>query len=164
MLRHIPLIFVLQGMLYRRPEVHRQRADLKFHFQLLRPLYRLHRVVHNQMKAAISAWLALRQIIFDLLDLHITALSDDLKHLINILDKLADHTNPGNILDIALHIIQRNILALAFLDDAGYLFDTPCHLLDRTVHASLITFLSDMIKLYDQLIHRLLIRCDNLSP
>ena len=54
MLRHIPFVFILQGMLNRRPEVHSHCTDLYLRLQLLWPFDRIHCIINNQMITSVT--------------------------------------------------------------------------------------------------------------
>ena len=131
MIRNVCLIFVLQRVLNRRPEIHRHRADLDFHLDALRAVHRLHGIVNNEVIAPVTAVLHVADVVFLALNLNIRPLLDQVGNLFDIFNELADDADARDILHLLLHLFGRNALSLHFFQNTGNTLHTAAHTLDR---------------------------------
>ena len=66
---NLGILLVLQRMLKRCPKVHRYGAQLNFNRHVLFPVKEIDRHLHDDMKAAISIWLGMGDVVLHLHDL-----------------------------------------------------------------------------------------------
>ena len=68
---NLGILLVLQRMLKRCPKVHRYGAQLDFNRHILFPVKEIDGHLHNDVKATVSVWLGVRDIVLHLYDLQI---------------------------------------------------------------------------------------------
>ena len=151
-------------MLNRRPEIHRQRPDLNFHFYLSASLQRLHLIKHDHMVAAVTTVFHMINVIPLSDHFHIRAPADNLNYFLNILHKLTDDTHSRNIHQLFLNLIHRNIFLLRLVKNTRHRFHAAAHLLNRRVHPTAPMLIDQMFKFYNEFLHCQIIWCQNLTP
>ena len=164
MIRNVLLIFILERMFDRGPEIHGQSPDLDLRMNAFGPVHGLHIVLDNHMITAVAAVFHVVDIVFFFDDFHIRPGADDLHHLLDVFHKLADNPDARDILQFFFYLIDRNILFLRFIQNAGNRLDPSMHLLDRGIQPLLTMFLNQMFKFHSELFHCQIIRIQDLSP
>ena len=130
---NLGILLVLQRMLKRCPKVHCYRAQLDFNRHILFPIKEINRHLHDDMKAAVSVWLGVRDVVLHLHDLQIVLQGKNLQQGAHIVDIGNDYTHARNVQDVFLHGFQRyrNTVTIQFVIHAFGCLDTRFNVMDR---------------------------------
>ena len=120
-------------MLEARPEIHRDRAQLKLDAHRDRALGQKDRHLKDQMQAAVAVRLGIGNVVFLLDQRQVVLPHEHVRYRVNILDKRTDYTDTANIVQIVYHGLKRHrkAAALELAHNAARRFDAALDRVDR---------------------------------
>ena len=124
-------------MLEVRPEFHRDRAELNFDLDISFAGGQMDRHPQKKMQAAVAVLLREHDVVFFAVHDDAALGHQSVRDPVDIVDKGADDTDPGDIVQILLDRLKGygQIVAFQLLVDAVRLFQTGLNIVDRVLFA-----------------------------
>ncbi|CDN43305.1 hypothetical protein BN871_CT_00050 [Paenibacillus sp. P22] len=163
-LRQALLVLVVERMLDRRPEIHRQRSDLNLGKHFLEADRRLHRILDDHVIAAVAAVLEVGDVILLVDQLQILPGADDCSDTQDVVDELAHDADACDVLDARLQLVHRHVQAAGFIQDAGYFLHPAGHEFDGRIGFPGFELGPQRFEFHFHFLYRLFIRLQKLVP
>ena len=127
------LLFILHIVVERRPEVHRNRADLDFTANRPHLVAEIHRDFDDQVIAPVSVVLRHFDVVLDRDDPNVLLPRQHPRDFIDVVDVRAQHANPRDVRQVLRHVVHRHLKPhlLELSRDGGRLFQPAFDKLDR---------------------------------